>query len=147
MPKRAQAALEFLTTYGWAFLVIVGAIGALTLFAGPDYFVSDTCIISDSFSCEAYTLKSNDLLLRVKNLVGRSLTISAVECSYDGNEYSNSFGTTIASGETIDLSCNSIANLPEGNRKAKVTFSIVYREAGKGFDSYADGHIILAHTP
>ena len=32
IPKRAQAAMEFLMTYGWALLVILLVIAALSLF-------------------------------------------------------------------------------------------------------------------
>ena len=39
--RRGQAALEFLTTYGWAFLVILVMIGALAYFGvlDPERFV------------------------------------------------------------------------------------------------------------
>lgn len=36
MKKKAQSALEFLTTYGWAFLVILIMIGALAYFGVLD---------------------------------------------------------------------------------------------------------------
>ena len=45
--KKSQAALEFLTTYGWAFLVILIMIGALAYFGvlNPEKYPTDICCI------------------------------------------------------------------------------------------------------
>lgn len=47
--KRAQAALEFLMTYGWAILVVLAAIGALAYFGvlSPSNFVPERCVTSN----------------------------------------------------------------------------------------------------
>ena len=44
--KKGQAALEFLTTYGWAFLVILVMIGALSHFGvlNPSNLLPDKCL-------------------------------------------------------------------------------------------------------
>jgi hypothetical protein len=51
--KKAQAALEFLTTYGWAFLVILVMIGALAYFGilNPKTLLPNRCTIGPEFSC------------------------------------------------------------------------------------------------
>ncbi len=51
--KKGQAALEFLTTYGWAFLVILVMIGALSYFGvlNPDNYVPDACNFGSVMSC------------------------------------------------------------------------------------------------
>ena len=43
--KKAQAALEFLMTYGWAILVVLAAIGALAYFGvlSPSNFLPSKC--------------------------------------------------------------------------------------------------------
>lgn len=50
MNKRAQAALEFLMTYGWAILVVLAAIGALAYFGvlSPTNFVPERCVTSNA---------------------------------------------------------------------------------------------------
>ncbi len=51
--KKGQAALEFLTTYGWAFLVILVMIGALSYFGvfSPENYVPDQCSFGSVLSC------------------------------------------------------------------------------------------------
>lgn len=46
--KKAQAALEFLTTYGWAILVVLVMIGALAYFGvlNPSKFAAERCVFS-----------------------------------------------------------------------------------------------------
>jgi hypothetical protein len=51
--KKAQSALEFLMTYGWAILVILAAVGALAYFGvlDPGRYVPDRCISSIGLTC------------------------------------------------------------------------------------------------
>jgi len=61
--KRGQAALEFLSTYGWAFLVILVMIGALGYFGvlDPSQYVTDSCKGSGIVECGGgYAILSND---------------------------------------------------------------------------------------
>ena len=53
MNKRAQAALEFLMTYGWAILVVLAAIGALAYFGvlNPSNFLPSKCVASPGIGC------------------------------------------------------------------------------------------------
>ena len=50
---KGQAALEFMMTYGWAILVVLAAIGALSYFGilNPSRFTPDTCLSSSGFAC------------------------------------------------------------------------------------------------
>ena len=54
--RKGQAALEFLTTYGWAFLVILVMIGALGYFGilSPGNFLPQRCNVGPEFSCDEY---------------------------------------------------------------------------------------------
>jgi hypothetical protein len=52
--KQAQAAMEFLMTYGWALLVVLVAIGALAYFGvfSPQTFLPGQCVFFPGVSCE-----------------------------------------------------------------------------------------------
>ena len=72
MVKRGQAAIEFLTTYGWMFmivLVVVGGLGYLGVFR-PSNFVSDSCQFDATFACGAFRYferaAGNDIFLDVQ---------------------------------------------------------------------------------
>ena len=53
MRKKAQAAMEFLMTYGWAILVVLAAIAALAYFGvlSPDRFLPSKCVFPSGFGC------------------------------------------------------------------------------------------------
>ena len=53
MNKRAQAALEFLSTYGFAFLIILVMIGALAYFGvlNPNNLLPERCGFGSNFHC------------------------------------------------------------------------------------------------
>jgi hypothetical protein len=53
MSKKAEAALEFLSTYGWAMMIILIMIGALSYFGvlNPGRFIGDRCVAGTPFYC------------------------------------------------------------------------------------------------
>ncbi len=55
MNKKSQAALEFLTTYGWAILLVGTALMALSYFGilDPGQFLSDRCIVGSPLDCSS----------------------------------------------------------------------------------------------
>ena len=81
--KSGQAALEFLTTYGWAFLVILVMIAALSYFGVLDAsrFVPDNCKLDGNIECPAYALISStdDLQMQIKSNLPDAITITNVE--------------------------------------------------------------------
>ena len=84
--KKGQAALEFLTTYGWAFLVILVMIGALSYFGvlSPENYIPDSCNFGSVMSCSgAYAVTSsgatdNVIQIAVTNLLPEGITITHV---------------------------------------------------------------------
>lgn len=58
MRKRAQAAMEFLLTYGWAIVVVVVAISALAYFGvlNPENFLPNQCHLPTGFTCRDFSL-------------------------------------------------------------------------------------------
>lgn len=81
--KKAQAALEFLTTYGWAFLVILIMIGALSYFGvlDPSKFLPDKCLFGAGLgSCQEFTVTpggTGDILFRLINNFGTAITVAS----------------------------------------------------------------------
>jgi hypothetical protein len=77
MQRRAQAALEFLTTYGWAFLVILVMIGALGYFGIFDVsrFIPETCKLDGKLECSGATIGIVDeIVLPGNRIMGVVLT-------------------------------------------------------------------------
>jgi len=83
MSRKGQAALEFMMTYGWAILVVLAAIGALSYFGilNPTMFTPNTCIASSGFGCNGKPIvdgATDTILFTVTNGMGQSVD---VDCS------------------------------------------------------------------
>ena len=143
---KSQAALEFLTTYGWAILVIVLMIGALAYFGilNPSKILPSRCNIGAEFSCLDYKIDAtgNTFKLRLKNGVGEPISVSAISLSSEGTTPYACILTapaalpyTFTSGTTTDFSwgtCNSAAAGFIAGEKGKVLVTITYNSLASG---------------
>jgi len=93
MFKKSQAALEFLTTYAWAFLVILIMVGALAYFGvlSPSKLLPDRCNFGSEISCD-----KNRMI--VNNLNDNTLTMVLT----------NSFGTAVIVRDTTTVTTDVI---------------------------------------
>lgn len=76
--KRAQAAMEFLMTYGWAILVVLVAIGALAYFGvlSPDKFLPERCQGPSGLDCldkASILVTSQQISFVLKNNLGNTI--------------------------------------------------------------------------
>jgi hypothetical protein len=80
MVKKGQGALEFLMTYGWAFLVILIMIGALAYFGilNPKQFLPDRCSFGSEIQCRDYWLNETDVKIKLVNNVGATVQITDI---------------------------------------------------------------------
>ncbi len=76
---KGQAALEFMMTYGWAILVVLAAIGALSYFGilNPSKFTPDTCLASSGFACPGKPIMAADtVVFSIVNGLGYPITLA-----------------------------------------------------------------------
>ena len=80
MDKRAQAAMEFLMTYGWAILVVLVAIGALAYFGvlSPEKFLPSSCTLPSGLACIDHKATATGVTLVIRNGMGFDLSSVAV---------------------------------------------------------------------
>lgn len=85
--QKSQAALEFLTTYAWAFIVIVISISALYYFGIFDFdkYLPQKCLFPEQFKCLDFTLKPSSLMFRLVNNIGEDICVKSVEATNDAN--------------------------------------------------------------
>ena len=111
---KAQAALEFLMTYGWAVLIVLGAVAALAYFGvfDPGRFLPETCTFPAGFSCIDKPLISdanNRFDIAIRNNNGYRVNITGV--SDDSGADDNCASPTIQS--CTGLGCTPAA-IPNG---------------------------------
>ena len=163
--SRAQAALEFLTTYGWAFMVILIMTGTLAYFGvlSPGKFLPNRCQFGSEFQCVDYQISGsgNSLTLKLRNNVGELIRISTVSITSEGSTPNtcapnspNAYPwPTVASGDAwragnvSDFTWNNCAwgtaGLVKGE-KGKIFMSIRYYSvtSGSNFEKESKGELL-----
>ena len=81
--KKGQAAMEFLTTYGWAFLVIIVVIAGLYYMDVFDFSraLPTTCSLDHRIECgDAFAIQSDgNISLSLKNNLNENVYISGIK--------------------------------------------------------------------
>src|SRR3990170_3053196 len=75
--KRAQAAMEFLMTYGWAILVVLIVIGALAYFGvlDPSKLLPEKGGFPTGLHCDDYFVSTTGINLTIQNGIGKDIEI------------------------------------------------------------------------
>ena len=83
----SQAALEFLTTYAWAFIVIAITIGALYYFGIFDFakFLPQKCTFPYQFKCLDFSLTPSQVRIKLVNNLGEDVTVTSVGITNDAS--------------------------------------------------------------
>ncbi|MBI2653906.1 hypothetical protein HYX02_03780 [Candidatus Woesearchaeota archaeon] len=144
---KAQAALEFLTTYGWAFLIILIMIGTLAYFGilKPSKVLPNRCTMGPEFQCLDYQVAyvgatTGTFKIKLKNNIGEPITVSSITLdSETATKYACTtpppWPTGWKTGEIVDLTwsgCNSAASGMLSGEKGKVLFKIAYYTVSSG---------------
>jgi len=128
--KKGQASLDFLATYGWAFLIIIVAVAGLAYFDvfSFDKYLPESCNIDQDIMCgTSYRIvngsddDSSIVQIQLKNNMAEKINITKFYineknlhdggtdgCTSDGNAFKIGTGTAdenaiILPGKTIDL--------------------------------------------
>ena len=97
--RKAQAALEFLMTYGWAILVVLVSIGALAYFGvlSPEKFLPAKCTLQSGITCLDHkavgTGATPSITLYLQNSLGNDIDQIVVRAGGCGN-YPGTAGST-----------------------------------------------------
>lgn len=151
--KKSQAAFEFLTTYGWAMLLIIITIGALSYFGifNPMKFLPDRCNLGTEFACREYSAKINGLNFRVSNNIGQAIIIDSIDVEADNGPIdctSTVIGSAWDSGEAkiIPLVCDFPKNVLVSGQKEKFSLKISYHNSKStaAFTKSVDGEVFTS---
>ena len=82
---KAQAAMEFLMTYGWAILVVLIVIGALAYFGvlSPSTLLPEKCTFPVSLTCSDHSVSRTSITLVLLNGAGRDMLVRGVAATSD----------------------------------------------------------------
>lgn len=136
MEKRAQSALEYLMTYGWALVVIVIVIAALFAFGIFNPPSAGTCTGLNKLAYVQHSTANGIFYLRASNGAGSQISITDVNFTSNNNAVTyqavsgtNFPATTINSASNIDLnSSGGSGGFSSGTYSQRVT--IAYTQSG-----------------
>ena len=152
--KKAQAGLEFLTTYAWAFVVILIVIGALAYFGvtNPSKVLPDRCNFGPEFTCVNYLIDATNsqVKIQLKNGMGNTVVANGFSTSTENGALSCTDSTTVdpwVPGNYTDItfsSCNLAttgAFVSGQKEKLLVQFSWYDKKSGSGYSRTVKGEI------
>ena len=136
--RKAQAAMEFLMTYGWAILVVLAAIAALAYFGvlSPEKFLPEKCLIEVGFTCISSKVTPNEATIIFSNGLGKSILVTSV----DMGGCSGTFSTSILSGDDARFDM-SVCDNGELKETFKGDIIIKYTEKSTGLTKTTYGNI------
>ncbi len=109
--KKAQAAMEFLMTYGWALIVIIIVISALVFFGSldADSRIADRADLGTGFIVNTVSVGTDIIIISVTNAIGKPVIgfqIEALDCD------NSIMATAISNPMTIDEGKTEVVVIP-----------------------------------
>jgi hypothetical protein len=163
MSRQGQAALEFITTYGWAVLVILVMIGAITYFGilNPSKFLPNRCQTSPEFNCQDYQIKSDGKVsIVLQQTTGKTIILQGLSCNYNNgapvaatmtiNGAAASSGSSWSPRHQLTATCDfGAASTITGlkGQKVKVLYNVTYQTSSGGLSHLTEGEIYSEVTP
>jgi len=141
--RKAQAAIEFLMTYGWAILAAIVVIGVLAYFGvfSPKSYVPTTCVLSAPLGCDKNQVaaKNDSVTFVMRNGGVDNLNVNNVSIEGCG---SNSTGFTINADKSYTIGVDCSPALTSGD-KFKGTVTIFYGVTGAAINQTSTGSIVV----
>ncbi|MBS3126304.1 hypothetical protein J4453_02580 [Candidatus Woesearchaeota archaeon] len=123
LPKKAQSAMEFLMTYGWAILIVLVAVGALAYMGvmKADRFAPEACTLAPGLYCADFRVTSSDVTLLVENTLNEDVIVTRL--SFPDVSCEEDVLTVIPkeSRETLQIACN-LAGLSVFRSKIHISY-------------------------
>lgn len=85
MHKKSQVALEFLTTYAWAFVAISVTIAALYYFGALDFsrYLPQSCIFPSQLKCLDFSMNPSEIRIKLLNNIGENICVKSIQVTND----------------------------------------------------------------
>ena len=141
--RKGQVALEFLMTYGWAFLVIIVVIGAFVYFdvLNPGRDVGGRCTLTAGFYCTAVRADTGNVQIEFRNDLGQTATNVLFEFKERGAESwvsCSGHEATLAAMSTTIATCTYPTEYEDGER-IMADLRIQYKTRGSDLEQYSSG--------
>ena len=141
MVRRAQAAMEFLVSYGWALLIILVTVGALAYFTGfYGKFVPPQCSVQPPWYCAEFKATNGTMILGLQPS-GAMEDVSIIVFCNKNMVQNDTFSQALVAdqqrlnGSLVYLSCPMSGSLFSAN------FIVTYKNSGETVSHDAGGSL------
>ncbi len=150
MRRKAQAAMEFLATYGWMVFMVLIAGGAMAAWGvyNTDDLVQGQCDMGYDFSCDKHVLESSGIVrVQLTNYLGEEVNIDNFTCRFEDDPEAYSTNSQLPAdlswlmGDSKVFECNVGVPLPEDSRET-VSITLYYTKASGGFQKSSSGTVV-----
>ena len=109
---KTQSPIEYLTTYGWAVLILAVVLAAAYEFGvfSPASYVRDSCIMPAGFDCSASVLSENGILfVNIEQSMSVPINVTGIACS---TNRSAAIMTAVSPAVHLDTGGNTTFTVP-----------------------------------
>lgn len=135
LSTKGQAAMEFLMTYGWAILVVLAAIAALSYFGvlNPSKFLPEKCLMETGFTCISSKVETTKVTLILSNGLGKTIDVNGISVINTQATCGTTFSPAvrIITGEQASLNWSGCSNGVVGE-SFKGNIEVDYTERNPG---------------
>ena len=156
--QHGQSAIEYLTSYGWAIVIMLVVIATLFWLGviNPKGVLSSTCFFPADLTCRAYVLNTSaNVALDLGQATGHTINVTKFKCTQERNPTLTALSSalTIANGnhrlitdgtQLCYLANGSAATASAGNQY-KGRIYVEYVEADTGFTHQVAGDVSLKY--
>ena len=149
MKMKAQAAMEYLMTYGWAILIVIivaAALYALGVFNPATWTGTRSTGFANIGQPTDWMMNSSGIFnITLKNSLGQSITINQVtaDCGSGSSDVylsTNAGSPTIGSGSSIEYYNDTCATMTQGS-SFSFTISVTYTKGGGVYSQTDSGTV------
>ena len=151
---KAQSAMEYLLTYGWAFLIITVVLAAIFYFVNPSKVAGNLCLLQAGFSCQNFFILPNGLLtVNLEQATQSSLNITGYNCTAGTSivlpklTTSNQIAMPIGSNASISMPCYTATGSVFSGSPGQIYTGVLafnYTELDTGFPHQTTGKISVS---
>ena len=147
--------MEFLMTYGWAIMTVLGVVGVLLFFnfLNPSLLLPDKCELGYRLSCDDFVLRKRLGFFSISNLMVTNSfpdEIVLTKINISASKYPSSYcllspaSITLAQGNqtNIQINCVYLRDIAEGGKvNFDVTIDYYFQDAGPTYSYTLYGKI------
>ncbi len=136
--KKSQSAVEFLMTYGWAFIAVIVGIGTLSYFGflNPSNLLPEKCVLQSDVSCIGYKVEPSRITLIMLHSMDNSILIKRIDF---GQSCGSSFSETMLSGKEYTFVPENCNNGLRGDKfKSDIIISYIEKNSNLSRNIYGN---------